>query len=64
MPFPVPSFIPSQPPLPAAEVRSVVRADAMWDRPVFKAPPLERYLQGIDARRIAQELRSIGLVQR
>ncbi|MEO6005989.1 MAG: hypothetical protein ABIZ04_09015 [Opitutus sp.] len=41
MPFPTP-FHDSQPAeTPAAIVRHMAREDMMWDRPVFKAPPLK-----------------------
>ena len=44
-------------------VRSVHREDVMWNRPVFKAPPLELHLQKFDARIFAEDLKRIGLVQ-
>ena len=41
MPFPTP-FHESQPAeTPVAIVRLLTREDMMWDRPVFKAPPLK-----------------------
>lgn len=39
MPFPTP-FNDSQPAEPVAIVRLVAREDMLWDRPIFKAPPL------------------------
>jgi hypothetical protein len=44
-------------------VRSVLRSDVLWNRPVFKAPPLELALQQFDARIFAEDLKRIGLVQ-
>lgn len=40
MPFPVPNL--PQPPvsIPLALVRTNARGDILWNRPVFKAPPL------------------------
>ena len=40
MPFPVPHFEPKPVQLPPAIVRAVAREDVLWNRPVFKAPPL------------------------
>jgi hypothetical protein len=37
-------------------VRVVPRSDAMWDRPVFKAPPLV-VPQSLDLRSVAEDLR-------
>jgi hypothetical protein len=45
-------------------VRSVLREDVLWNRPVFKAPPLELHPQAFDARIFAEDLQRIGLVQR
>ena len=57
MHLPVPP-IPSQPdPTPSAVVRSIVREDVLWNRPVFKAPPLEPLLRGFDVAAIAEEFR-------
>lgn len=64
MPFPIPSFNPPPAPEPHAQVRTVAREDVQWNRPIFKAPPLELFLRGIDVRLFAQDLRSIGSVQR
>lgn len=52
MPFPVPHFHPNpNPPAPEppAMVRTATRADVLWDRPVFKAPPLHVHPQAFDA---------------
>jgi hypothetical protein len=45
-------------------VRSVTREDVMWNRPVFKAPPLELNPKVVDARIFAEDLQRIGLVHR
>ena len=42
-------------------VRTVGREDAMWDRPVFKAPPLELPPRLLDARKLAEDLRQVSL---
>ena len=60
MSFPIPSFNPPPLPEPQATVRVVAREDVQWNRPIFKAPPLELFLRGFDARALAQELRSIN----
>jgi hypothetical protein len=39
--FPVPQFRPPPLPEPAPVVRIVAREDVQWNRPIFKAPPLE-----------------------
>jgi hypothetical protein len=59
MHLPLPN--PPQPPEPPALVHNATR-DVLWDRPVFKAPPLD--LQSFDARIFAEDLKRIGLVQR
>ncbi len=41
MPLPIPFSRPPVAPEPPALVRLVTREDVMWNRPVFKAPPLE-----------------------
>jgi hypothetical protein len=40
MAFPIPLSRPPIAPEPPALVRSVKREDVLWNRPVFKAPPL------------------------
>ncbi len=40
MPFPVPFLRPQLPTEPPALVRVIAREDVLWNRPVFKAPPL------------------------
>jgi len=51
-------------PDPPAMVRSATREDVLWNRPVFKAPPLQLHPQAFDARIFAEDLKRIGLVQR
>ena len=65
MPFSVPNLPPKSAEPPAVTmVRTVTREDARWNRPVFRAPPLELHPEAFDATRFAQDLRSIGLVER
>ena len=45
-------------------VRTATREDVQWNRPVFKAPPLELHPQAFDATIFAADLRRIGLGQR
>jgi len=45
-------------------VSGVAREDAMWDRPIFKAPPLKLSLKQSDLRGFAEELRRIGFRHR
>ena len=45
-------------------VRSMVREDVLWNRPVFKAPPLEPLLRGFNASIFAEEFRRVGLGHR
>ncbi|MEO6244835.1 MAG: hypothetical protein ABIQ12_05320 [Opitutaceae bacterium] len=47
-----------------ALVRTISREDLAWDRPIFRAPPLELDATAFDVARFAQELRRIGLVGR
>lgn len=63
MHFPSPSFTPHQP-APRAGAAAVAREDVQWNRPIFKAPPLDYFLRGIDVKLFAQELRTIGWAQR
>jgi hypothetical protein len=60
MHLPIPNYPPMTAPEPVAMVRNVSRGDVLWDRPIFKAPPLEPLLRGIDAAVIAAELRTVG----
>ena len=60
MHLPMPSLPQHTAPEPAAIVRAFTRQDAMWDRPIFKAPPLDLHLPAIDTKRLAQDLQRIG----
>ncbi len=40
MHFPPPDLPPERTPEPPALVSVVARSDVMWNRPIFKAPPL------------------------
>jgi hypothetical protein len=62
--FPVSSFRPPPVPEPPADVRMVVPADVMWNRPIFKAPPLKVIPPAVDPKIFAEDLRRIGLVTR
>lgn len=64
MHLPFPHFQPIPPAEPAEKERAVIREDVLWDRPVFKAPPLELHLQSFNAALFAEDLRRIGLGQR
>lgn len=45
-------------------VHSLAREDVMWNRPIFKAPPLRLHPEAFDATRFARDLCRIGMVQR
>ncbi|MBI4626494.1 MAG: hypothetical protein HY736_25155 [Verrucomicrobia bacterium] len=45
-------------------MRLVEREDVLWDRPVFKAPPLKLHPRLFDAALFAEEFRRIGLGER
>ena len=45
-------------------VRISTREDVLWNRPVFKAPPLQLHPEAFDADRFAQDLQRVGLSQR
>ena len=60
----VPNIHPKPVPEPPAMVRSANQGDVLWNRPVFKAPPLELHPQAFDATIFAEDLRRIGMVQR
>jgi hypothetical protein len=64
MHFPVPDLQQNPAPVPPAMVRTVAREDVQWNRPIFKAPPLDLHVQAFDAAILAQELRRFGLGQR
>ena len=50
---------PSSPP---AIVRVLAPRDVVWNRPIFKAPPI--LVPALDHKRIAQDLQRIGLLRR
>lgn len=64
MPFSVPDFNPPPTPEPITLVATPGNGDVLWNRPIFKAPPLEECMRALDAKLIAQELRAVGSVQR
>ena len=64
MHLPVPHIPPHLDSENSSLVRSIVREDVLWNRPVFKAPPLEPLLRGFDASSFAEELRRFGLGNR
>jgi hypothetical protein len=64
MPIPIPDFHPKPEPDPPAMVRTMTREDVLWNRPIFRAPPLEFHPQAFDATRFAQELPRVGLSSR
>lgn len=63
MHLPVPTLPPHES-SPPAIVRALTRHDVLWNRPVFKAPPLDLQLPVVDTKRLAQELQRIGLLRR
>lgn len=48
-------------PEPPADVRFFTRENVTWDRPVFKAPPLELDPRFVDSEHFARELQRIDL---
>lgn len=48
----------------SADVRSFARGDVMWDRPIFKAPPLELDPRFVDSEHFARELRRMDAASR
>lgn len=63
MHFPVPNHHLKPAVEPPAMLRTAAR-DVLWNRPVFKAPPLQLHPQAFDIRLFAEDLRRIGLIQR
>jgi hypothetical protein len=62
MHFPVPDFQPNPArPEPPAMVRTATREDVQWNRPIFKAPPLELHPEAFNATLFVQDLQRIGL---
>jgi hypothetical protein len=64
MHFPLPNLHPKPAPEPPAMVHTAFRQDVLWDRPVFKAPPLKVHPQAFDATIFAADLRRVGFVSR
>jgi hypothetical protein len=64
MHFPVPNIHPNPAPEPPAMVQTTIREDVLWNRPVFKAPPLRVHPQAFDATIFAADLRRLGPTQR
>ena len=50
-------FRPEHTAAPPAIVSEVSRGDVTWNRPVFKAPPLEIALPRVDPKQMVEELR-------
>ncbi len=61
--IPIPHLPPDSTPSNSLVVQAPVR-DVMWDRPIFKAPPLEPLIRDIDALAIARDLRRVSLLNR
>lgn len=53
---PIPYIRPSAATEPPALVRVVTREDVLWNRPVFKAPPLAVQLPVFDVERFVAEV--------
>lgn len=62
--FPAPEFQPKPAAEPPAMVRIATREDVIWNRPVFKAPPLTLHPQPFDAKLFADELPRFGSTPR
>jgi hypothetical protein len=62
--IPVAHFHPKPATEPPAMVKSVTRQDVLWDRPIFKAPPLAERPAAFDANTLADDLRRVALVQK
>ena len=64
MHLPTPDFRPERTPEPPAMVSVVSRSDVTWNRPVFKAPPLDIVSPAVDPRSVAEELRRAVRLER
>ncbi|MSU50677.1 MAG: hypothetical protein EXS37_16585 [Opitutus sp.] len=64
MHLPLPNVHPKPALEPPAMIRTATREDVQWNRPVFKAPPLQLHPQAFDATIFAEDLRRIGLGER
>ncbi len=47
-----------------AQVRVMAREDVLWNRPIFRAPPLEPLLRNFNPAEHAGELRALRLGER
>ena len=56
MHFPISDIRPERVPEPPALVHVVSRSDVLWNRPVFKAPPL-KVTPHLDLKAVAEEFR-------
>jgi len=61
MSFPVPNFHPQPPSEPPAMVRTAAREDVLWNRPIFKAPPLQLHPQAFDATLFSPDFTRVAL---
>ena len=64
MPLPLPNSHNQPVAEPPAMVRTATREDVIWNRPIFKAPPLRFHPQAFDATRFAHDLPRNDLNQR
>jgi hypothetical protein len=64
MHFSIPNFRQPPTPEPPPDVCIVSRADVQWNRPIFKAPPIQLNPKVVDSARVAEELRRISLIGR
>jgi hypothetical protein len=63
MNVPIAHFRPNPAPEPPAMVRVAGREDVMWNRPIFKAPPLELNPL-VSPTKLAEDLRRIARGER
>ncbi len=61
--FPIQNVPPDTTPTNSLVVQVLAR-DVIWDRPIFKAPPLEVYPKLFNSATLAEDLRLIGLGER
>lgn len=59
MHLPNTDFHPDRTPEPPAMVRVVSRSDVTWNRPVFKAPPLNVAPPKFDPKTVTEEVRRL-----
>lgn len=60
---PVPPFNSTPAPAPTGLVRNALHEDVQWNRPIFRAPPLQLDPQSFDTSAFAEDLRRIGFGQ-